>query len=66
MDSAILLPTDGGLEISSMEGKSEAKSSEGKYWTISMKVTMAMVRCAFLGARGGRDVRGVWIRGRHR
>ena len=62
---AISLPSDGGLEISDTEGESEAKSSDWKSLTTS--VTMAMTRCAFLGgARGGRDVRGVWRRGRHR
>ena len=44
--SAISLPSDGGLKISGTEGESEAKSSDGK--SLTTKVTMAMIRCAFL------------------
>ena len=44
--SAISLPNDGWLEISGTEGESEAKSSDGKSKTT--RVTMAMIRCAFL------------------
>ena len=46
--SAFLLPCDGRLEISGteLEGESEAKSSYGK--PLTTKVTMVMIRCAFL------------------
>ena len=44
--SAISLPSDGGLEISGREGESEAKLSDGK--CLTTRVTMAMIRCAFL------------------
>ena len=44
--SAISLPSDDGLEISGTEGESEAKSRDGM--TLTTRVTMAMIRCAFL------------------
>ena len=44
--SAISLSSDGGLEISGTEGESEAKSRDGK--SLTKRVTMAMIRCAFL------------------
>ena len=44
--SAISLPSDGRLETSGTEGESEAKSSDGK--SLTTRVTMAMIRCAFL------------------
>ena len=44
--SAILLPSDGGLEISGKEGDGEAKSSDGK--SLNTRVTMAMIRCVYL------------------
>ena len=44
--SAISLPSDDGLEISGTEVESEAKSRDGK--SLTMRVTMAMIRCAFL------------------
>ena len=40
------LPSDGRLEISGTEGESEAKSNDGK--SLTMRVTMVMIRCAFL------------------
>ena len=42
----ISLPSDGGLEISGTEGETEAKSRDGK--SLTTRVTMAMIRCAFL------------------
>ena len=47
--NAISLPSDGGLEISGTEVESEAKSKDGK--SLSARVTMAMIRCAFLKVR---------------
>ena len=44
--SAISLPNDGGLEISGTDGESEAKSRDGN--SLTTRVTMAMIRCAFL------------------
>ena len=44
--SAISLPSDGGLEVSGIEGESEAKTRDGK--SLTTRVTMAMIRCAFL------------------
>ena len=44
--SAISPPCDGRLEISGTEGKSEAKSSDGK--SLTTRVTKVMIRCAFL------------------
>ena len=45
-DSAISFPNEDGLEIGGTEGESEAKSSDWK--SLTMRVTMAMIRCAFL------------------
>ena len=44
--SSILLPSDGGLEVSGTQGESEVKSSDGKFLTT--RVTTVMIRCAFL------------------
>ena len=44
--SAIALPCDDRLESNSTEGKSEAKSSDGK--SLTTRVTKVMIRCAFL------------------
>ena len=44
--SAISLPSEVGLEISDIEGESEAKSSDCK--SLTTNVTMAKIRCAFL------------------
>ena len=44
--SAISLPSDGGLEIGGTESEIEAKSSDGK--SLTTRVTMAMIRCAFV------------------
>ena len=44
--SDIWLRSDGGLEISGTAGESEAKSGGGK--SLTTRVTMAMIRCAFL------------------
>ena len=44
--SAMSLASDDGLEISSTEGESEAKSNDGK--SLTTRVTMAMIRCAFM------------------
>ena len=42
----ISLPSDGRLEMSGTEGESEAKSRNERTWTT--RVTIAMIRCAFL------------------
>ena len=44
--SAISLQSNGGLEINRTEGESKAKSSDGK--SLTTKVTMAMIKCAFV------------------
>ena len=63
--SVILLPNDGGLEISGTEGEGEAKSSDVK--SLTMRVTMAMIRCAFSEVHMEEEMSAeFWRRGQHR
>ena len=52
--SAISLPCDGRLEISSTAGESEAKSSDEK--SLTTRVTKVMIRCAFLEVHVGEEM----------